>query len=151
MKVGTLSRESRYVRGSCEREGCPEQDDVLVYLIEAEDALVCADHARLYARQNPRREVCDTCGEENAWRDPLTRRNEFFCAKCHAANGTVFQNRWADKARESKGLGLREKPVCAFAGYGTECKGEIKWRSALDALSCNKHAGKKSAGPEWHQ
>lgn len=151
MKQGTVSREGVYVRGTCEEAPEGHAVDVLVYLIEPIDALVCADHARLWAKANPRKETCDGCGHEGAWRDPLTRRNEFFCAVCHANNGTVFQNRWALKARESEGLGMRAKPACSLAGYGTECKGEVKWRGSLNALACNKHAGKQSAGPEHHQ
>lgn len=148
MKVGTVSRTGQYVRGDCER---PEPEGhalgVLLYLIGEEDVLVCAEHYRRWAQTQKHVEVCDECGADFAWRDPLTRKNEFFCAKCHAKHGTVFANRWADKARQSTALGFREKVQCAAAGYGTDCKGEIKWRGAHNKSLCNRHAGKQGVGP----
>jgi len=145
---GTDGRVGRYIRDDCEREGCTEKD-VLVY--DAGEQVVCAHHRRVWAKDHPRVEECDECGATPAWRDPVTRRNEFFCAQCHARHGTVFQNRWAPSVRNSEGLGVREKVECAAADRGTECKGEKKWRGEFKMILCNKHAGKKSNGPEWHQ
>jgi hypothetical protein len=56
-------------------------------------------------------------------------------------------------AREPKRLGVREKAMCEAAGYGTDCKGEVKPRGGQfkGRLLCNKHAGKQSVGPEHHQ
>lgn len=147
---GTVSRLGRYVRGQCEVDGCPE-DDALLYDSWDDSTLMCAPHSRRRAKDVKHVERCDKCGRENAWRDPLSGKNEFFCAQCHAENGTVFQNRWADRARVGRVLGLRERVKCEAAGYGSDCKGEIKYRSAQKMTLCNGHAGKKSAGPEWHQ
>ena len=82
---------------------------------------------------------------ERVWRDPLHRRNEYLCIKCHDPDA-LFQNRWADKVRQSERLGLREKVVCDAAGI-TECRGEIKYRGAFKMSLCNKHAGKQGVGP----
>lgn len=146
---GTVSRLGQWVRGDC---ACGEVD-ALLYDSYDDPTLVCASCYRRRAAGQKRTELCDACGAENAWRDPLTGRNEFFCAECHARNGTVFQNRWANKAREGRVLGLRERPTCSLAGYGTECRGEVKPRGGEHKQRpiCNKHAGKTSSGPEWHQ
>jgi hypothetical protein len=140
--VGTSSREMRWVRGTCAVCG---DKDVLVYV--AADRLVCASHYREYAAAHPRAQACDKCGATgNVWRDPLHRRNEYLCIKCHDPDA-LFQNRWANKVRESSVLGVREKVTCEAAGYGTDCKGEIKYRSAYKKSLCNKHAGRQGVGP----
>lgn len=145
---GTSFRENRIVRGTCARCG---EEDALLYDHETDPTLMCADCSRRRAKANPRKETCDECGREGAYRDPITRRNEFFCIECHAKHGTVFQNRWSQAPRISVPLGIHDKAVCEAADYGTECWGEIKWRGEYDKLLCNKHAGKQSSGPEWHQ
>lgn len=144
---GTVSRIGQYVRGECEK--CHRTDELLYDRFD-DPTLLCADCNRDRAKAaGKRQEICDEpgCGTQPAWRDPLTRKNEFFCAQCHAAHGTVFLNRWANKARESKPL-RNSGIVCAAKNYGTDCKGELKWRTAAGMILCNFHAGKKSAGPE---
>jgi hypothetical protein len=146
---GTNFRESRIVQGECQKCGAKDE---LLFDADYDETLMCAACARVRAAANPRKEHCDKCGAEPAWRDPKTRKNEFFCATCHGRTGAVFVNRWADSVRrESVGLGLREKVECAAKDRGTECRGEVKWRSAHNMTLCNKHAGKQSVGPEWHQ
>lgn len=140
--VGTDSREMRWVRDTC--QACGDKD-VLVY--ECAGRLVCAADYRAYAEEHPTAQPCDACGATgNVWRDPLHRRNEYLCIKCHDP-AALFQNRWADKVRKSERLGLREKVTCEAAGYGTDCKGEIKYRSGFRKSLCNKHAGKQGVGP----
>lgn len=141
--VGTDSMLMRWVRGTC--QACGEKDALLY---ACADRLVCAGDYRAYAAAHPTEQACDSCGSTgNVWRDPLTRKNEYLCIKCHDPSA-LFQNRWANKVRESTRLGQREKVVCEFAGYGTECKGEIKPRGQFKGrLSCNKHAGKQGVGP----
>lgn len=144
---GTVSRIGQYVRGEC---AVCHEDDVLVYDTFEDETLMCATHSRVRSMENPRKETCDKCGDENAWRDPLTRLNQFFCAKCHADNGTVFQNRWANKARISTPLRMyngEKQAKCDAANHGTECAGEIKYRSAMRMSLCNKHAGRVSSNP----
>jgi hypothetical protein len=138
---GTVSRLGVWVRGTCAVCG---DDDVLVY--EAGEDLVCAADYRVYATTHPVPQPCDTCGATgNVWRDPLTRKNEYLCIKHHDPEA-LFQNRWANKVRESSALGQRERIQCGAAGI-TECKGEIKWRGGYNMLLCNKHAGKQGVGP----
>lgn len=148
--AGTVSRLGQYVRGTCAR--CQETD-ALVYDTLDDPTLLCASCSRIRAFENPRVEVCDECGGDHAWRDPVTGKNEFYCATCHGKNGTIFQNRWANSARVGRVLGMHAKAKCTAAGYGTDCKGEIKPRGGefKGRLLCNKHAGKTSVGPEGHQ
>lgn len=149
MRQGTVSRLGQYVRGDCEHEGCPEKDAIL-YLIEEEDALVCADHKRRWIVEHPfEGELCDNDpAHGRGWRDPKTRQNVYLCAKCHGQSGRVFTNRWANaEPRETFVLGLRDKVECAAKDRGTECKGEVRWRSAHRMSLCNKHAGKQGVGP----
>jgi hypothetical protein len=130
------------VRGTCAACG---EEDALLY--DAGGDLVCAADYRKYAVTHPVPQACDSCGATgNVWRDPLTRKNEYLCIKCHDPEA-LFQNRWANKVRESTALGMREKVVCAAAGYGTDCKGEVKYRGAFRKSLCNKHAGKQGVGP----
>jgi hypothetical protein len=140
--LGTDSLVKRWVRGTCATCG---DEDVLLY--EAGEDLICAADYRTYAVTHPISQTCDRCGATgNVWRDPLHRRNEYLCIKCHDPEA-LFQNRWANKVRESTALGMREKVVCAAAGYGTDCKGEVKYRGAFRKSLCNKHAGKQGVGP----
>lgn len=140
---GTVFRVAQIVRGTC---GCG-RENVLLYDTYEDPVLMCSDcsHFRA-AAANKRQEICDECGTVPAWRDPITRRNEFFCATCHGRHGTVFANRWANKPRVSTPL-RNSGIVCAAKGYGTDCKGELKWRSAFNKTLCNKHAGKQGVGP----
>lgn len=140
--VGTDSRVMRWVKGTCQACG---DDDVLVYVCAGR--LVCAVDYRTYAAAHPTSQACDSCGSTgNVWRDPLHRRNEYLCIKCHDPEA-LFQNRWADKVRESKPINESRRAVCAARGRGTECKGETKWRGSFKMELCNKHAGKQGVGP----
>ena len=139
---GTVSRIGQYVRGTCDECG---DENVLVYA--RGDQMLCATHSREWAKANPTPQACDECGATgNVWRDPLHRKNIYLCIKHHDPEA-LFQNRWANKVRESKPLSIHDKVVCDAAGYGTECKGEIKYRSAKRMSLCNKHAGKQGVGP----
>lgn len=139
--VGTDSMIERWVRGTCQACG---EEDALLYACAGR--LVCASDYRAYAVEHPTSQSCDRCGSTgNVWRDPLHRRNEYLCIKCHDPEA-LFQNRWANKVRESKPLNEWRKAVCDARGHGTECKGEVKYRSAHRMQLCNKHAGKQSAG-----
>jgi hypothetical protein len=145
-RKGTSFAEDRIVKGDCESPECGETD-VLLYAYPSDDLLLCPGCARKRALANPTKQPCDNCGSTgNVWRDPVHRRNEYLCIKCHDPE-SLFQNRWANKVRESKPLGMRARVTCALADRGTECKGEIKWRSALSMSVCNKHAGKPGVGP----
>lgn len=145
-RLGTVSRIGRYVRGDCAwPAGCTESD-TLLYASDTDDTLLCVWHSRARAKDAPpRTESCDRCGHVGAWRDPLSGINEFKCATCHGKEGTAVTNRWSVGAREGRVLGMKDKAKCELAGYGTDCKGEVKWRGALDMEACNFHAGKKSA------
>jgi hypothetical protein len=141
---GTDSRVGRWVRGTCAVDG---EGQVLLYETDEETGLVCATHYRSWSVANPVKQACDNCGSTgNVWRDPVHRRNEYLCINCHDPD-TLFQNRWANKVRESKPLGIHAKAECAVGSGITECKGEIKWRSAYNMLLCNRHAGKTGVGP----
>lgn len=149
MTQGTVSREGLYVYGTCSVCGSSE---VLVYETDAETGLVCASDYRIWSKRHPVVQACDDCGATgNVWRDPVSRKNEYYCATCHGNRGKVFTNRWSTYAREGYTLGIHDKAQCEAAGYGTECWGEVKWRGSDNRLLCNKHAGKQSAGPDWHQ
>ncbi len=139
--TGTVSRDGVYVRGRCEQCG---DDDVLVY--DAAGTLVCAADYRTWARANPPQQACDECGAiGNVWRDPIPRKNEYKCVRCHTPD-SLFQNRWANKARFSTPIRPDKRAKCDASGV-TECKGEVKYRSAMRMSLCNKHAGKTGVGP----
>ena len=144
-RAGTSYADGRIVRGACTRCG---DEDVLLYDHPQDPALMCADCSRRRAKENPVPQACDNCGSTgNVWRDPVHRRNEYLCINCHDPE-SLFQNRWANKVRESTPLNLgAPRAVCGLVDRGTECKGEIKWRSALGMQACNKHAGKPGVGP----
>lgn len=141
---GTNFRVGQVVRGECANATCSDpHPDALLYDTHDDPTLLCAHCSRVRSLANPRKETCDTCGVTDAWRDPVSGKNEFFCALHHAQNGTVFQNRWArTDAPRTLNAGRAQ---CAAANHGTECKGEIKWRAADNMSLCNKHAGKRSA------
>ncbi len=145
--TGTCFRVGQIVRGTCTQ--CGDGPDVLLYDLDWDDpTLVCAScgRAAAVARKREPRQPCDECGAVgNVWRDPIGRKNRYLCVRHHDPEA-LFQNRWANKARESKPLrnvGL----VCGAKGYGTDCKGELKWRTAYGMTLCNKHAGKTGVGP----
>ena len=143
MTVGTDSRVMRWVRDTCAH--C-SAENVLVYVIETGE-LVCANDYRKWRVEHPLEQECDRCGSTgNVWRDPMHRRNEYLCIKCHDPKA-LFQNRWANKVRQSEPLRPEARPTCAAANYGTECKGEVKYRSAHRMSLCNKHAGRQGVGP----
>lgn len=148
-ELGTSFADNRVVRGVCGQCG---KDEALLYSHPqpAEgDVLMCADCSRKRAKERPTKQACDNCGDTgNVWRDPVTRKNEYLCIKCHDPSA-LFQNRWANKVRESKPLSIHAKAVCTAAGYGTDCKGEVKPRGGQHKgrLLCNKHAGKQGVGP----
>lgn len=135
---GTVSRVGQWVRGNCV---CGDED-VLVYDTEDDPTLMCAECSRDRARANPRIETCDECGASHAWRDPVTGKNDFYCAQCHGKRGTVFQNRWAQAPRSLNKTGVA-RAQCGLRNRGTECSGEVKWRGPLNMQACNKHAGKR--------
>lgn len=143
---GTDFLFGQVVRGAC---GDCDALDVLLYDTPppAEQRLVCSGCVRLYPHDC--RQPCDTCGARgNVWRDPISRKNEYLCVRCHDPEA-LFQNRWANKAREGFVLGLRERPRCELAQYnpGTPCAGEVRYDSALRLQACNRHRGRKSANP----
>jgi len=139
---GTDSRLRRWVWGDC---ACGEVE-TLLYEQEGSASLCCAYCYRKRATRD-RAEACDDCGTAPAWRDPITRRNEFFCAKCHAERGLVFQNRWAraneDSVAQSLPLGVHDREVCEAAGavVDSPCRGQVKPRGGR--VLCDHHAGKK--------
>ena len=145
---GTVSRVGQWVRGDCQVDGCGERD-VLLYDSHDDATLMCTTHSRARAQENPRVEMCDDCGESPAWRDPIAEGGKVFrCARCHGEKGTYLPNRWAPKSRLLNTGTPRAQ--CSMRGI-TECRGEIKWRGPLNAMACNKHAGRTSSGPEHHQ
>lgn len=116
-----------------------------------EGILLCAYCLRGVAdyRDNPT--LCDNDPSHGkAWRNPFTRRNEFFCGPCHARTPEgVVQNRWAragdsTEARISLPLGVRERDLCEAKGVpGTKpCSGQVKPRGTAGAALCDYHAGK---------
>lgn len=143
-REGTNFREGRIIEGACEACG---REDTILYSHDSDPSLLCADCQRKRVKANPTEQACDNCGATgNVWRDPVHRRNEYLCIRCHDP-ASLFQNRWANKVRESHGLGIRERPECEAAGYGTECRGEVRWRGDVKRSLCNKHAGRTSANP----
>lgn len=133
-----------------EHADCPRcsRTDQLLYRLEPTDVsetseLACAECCRAYAHTVHRTTPCDTCGASGAWRNPYTRRNEYFCAKHHAESGDgVVLNKWFPRA--SAPLGHRDRPKCSAAG-ASDCRGEVRPRSPLAELLCTKHAGRVSA------
>jgi hypothetical protein len=140
-------------QGSCALCGA----EGLLYREEptVEDSLlVCPACVRRHAAEvGVRQQLCDNDPEHGpAWRNPYTRRNEYFCGNCHAQTKEgVLQNRYATAARYSKPLGVRGRALCVAAGVvGTKpCQGEVKPRGASGALLCNGHAGKQSSAGDY--
>lgn len=143
-------------RGSCAQCGA----EGLLYRMEPTDPespLVCPRCSQAWSREvGIRQQLCDNDPEHGpAWRNPYTRRNEYFCVNCHATSGDgVIQNRYAGatvEPRYSKPLGVRGKAKCAAAHVpGTkQCRGEVKPRGQGGVLLCNAHAGKQSASGDY--
>jgi hypothetical protein len=131
---GTDSRVGRWVRDTC---GSCRAEDVLVY--EAGDVLMCAHCYRGWSKTQEHPQPCDECGSTGTvWRNPVTRKNEYLCAKCHAVRGQVFQNRWA--VWESTPLNPEARPRCAVED--NNCRGQVRWRSSTRTSLCDRHAGK---------
>lgn len=125
-------------RGKCGREGCFEHDAILYTARDGE--LVCAEHLRRQADRN-RPYPCDNCGHEPAFRDPLERKDEMLCAKCHERNGYVPGKRaMISKIERRQGVthSLGRKDVCIAAGKGTECRGQVKQRGRVGVV-CDLH------------
>lgn len=133
-------------RGTCEL--CSTEG---VSLFDHHERKLCALCLRGVAdwRDNPT--LCDNDPDHGkAWRNPYTRRNEFFCGPCHAKTPEgVIQNRWARvedriEARVSLPLGVRERELCAASSVpGTKpCRGQVKPRGTTGASLCDQHAGK---------
>ncbi len=146
---GTVSRIGQWVRGDCP---CGDED-ALVYDAAWDETLLCASCSRKRSAAHVVIETCDECGGDHAWRDPLAPGNVMRCATCHGKSGKVVQNRWANSVRVGRTINPGAKPKCVAAGYGTDCKGEVKPRGGefKGRQLCNKHAGKTSVGPEGHQ
>lgn len=140
---GTDFLLGQVVRGEC--GDCHAPDALLYDTPPPAVGLVCATCNRKYPRDT--RQPCDRCGHRgNVWRDPIPRKNEYLCLRCHDPEA-LFQNRWANKVRQSEPLGQRERVRCELRGYGTDCKGEVRWDTKLRLHACNFHRGKKSANP----
>jgi hypothetical protein len=116
-----------------------------------ESPMLCTQCYRGVADYRDYPTLCDndpTHGK--AWRNPFTRRNEFFCGACHAKTDEgVVQNRWAratdgTDARVSLPLGVRERALCEAKGVVgvAPCKGQVKPRGSQGVPLCDQHAGK---------
>jgi hypothetical protein len=131
-------------RGQCEwpeEPGCREDDAILHVQVsgEHEGLEFCAGHSRQVADRN-KPYPCDECGQGPAFRDPLGRKNEMKCARCHEKDGYVPGERaMVNKTTARVGVThpLARKIKCIAAGI-TECGGEVKQRGKL-GLICNKH------------
>ena len=94
MMQGTVQRDKIYIYDTC---NLCKQQDVLVYACG--DQLLCAEHTRVWVRENPSKQLCDKCGAEgNVFRDPSHRRNEYLCMNCHNENGFRPNNTVANRA-----------------------------------------------------
>lgn len=126
---------------------CPRCDTPgqLLYQLEPTDAalgLACASCCRRYGATVHRVTLCDTCGAPGAWRNPFTRRDEYFCANHHAASGDgVVLNKWFPRVSNPHSQGRRVQ--CAVRS--NDCRGEVKPRGPAAQLLCTRHAGKRSA------
>lgn len=147
---GTVSRLGKWVRGDC---ACGDTG-ALLYDTDLEGPLVCARCYRVWTREQPEvKQACDSCGSRgNVWRDPVTRKDEYLCVRCHDP-AALFQNRWANKVRESHAIHAgAPRAQCGLRNRGTECSGEVKPRGGefKGMQVCNKHAGKKGS-ETWRQ
>lgn len=126
-------------RGTC--VDCRAADELLYTTDDDHPRDVCAECYRQVARRIKRVQACDDCGDTPAWRDPITREDRFRCIKCHAASGTVFQNRWAraseDRVAQSLPISDR-RDKCDVAD--NSCFGQVRPRQGR--VLCDKHAGK---------
>ncbi len=132
----------------CHTEG------VYVFALDRDDPespTLCSGCFRGVADPRDHPTLCDNDPDHGrAWRNPFTRRNEFFCAPCHAKTPEgVVQNRWARVVdgigvRESLPLGVRERQLCAAKGVeGVKpCQGQVKPRGTEGVALCDQHAGK---------
>ena len=140
MTKGTNQQAGHIVRDVC--TVCKEQN-VIVYELEGNDALMCASCYRSATRKIKRVQACDKCGNTPAVRDPNHRRNEYLCGSCHRDSGFVVNNSVIKRAlisltAQAKKLGVR--PVCDAAGYGSDCDDNVKPRGPWDGRSlCDKH------------
>lgn len=129
-------------QGDCPRCQQPGQ---LLYHYEPTDpslGLACPQCIRARASRVDRTTPCDICGAPGAWRNPYTRRNEYFCGSHHAASGDgVVLNKWFP--RVSNPLNAGRRPKCAVAD--NSCRGEVKPRGPGAQQLCTHHAGRRSA------
>lgn len=118
---------------------------------DPESELLCAHCFRALADPREYPTLCDNDPEHGrAWRNPYTRRNEYFCGPCHAKTPEgVVQNRWARVVdgvgvRESLPLGVRLRPECEAKGVDRTqpCQGQVKPRGSAGVSLCDQHAGK---------
>jgi hypothetical protein len=118
---------------------------------DPESELLCAQCYRGVTDYRDYPTLCDNDPDHGrAWRNPFTRRNEYFCAACHAKTPEgVVQNRWARVVdgigvRESAPLGVRKRVECAAKGVAgvKPCQGQVKPRGTEGVSLCDQHAGK---------
>lgn len=147
VRVVDDAREVYLALLTCSR--CSAETNRLFSRDEVSD--LCADCYRDWAHKQEWRQDCDDCGASgvstNVWRDPYTRKDEYFCANCHGKRGKTIQNRWF--ARVSKPLDPSRRPKCEAANVpGTiPCRGEVKPRGKLGSALCNAHSGRMGKGP----
>lgn len=147
MVTGTIQREKIYVYDTCSLCG---DANVLVYLLN--ENLLCAECIRKERAKLPKFiQPCDRCGQDNAFRDPTHRRNEYLCSDCHEKDGftvtTSIVKRAINAMQNSIINKTGEKIVCSAAGYGSRCDENLKPRSAWGGkILCNEH-GKKAPKP----
>lgn len=135
--------------GSCAL--CHSEGRVFTTRTGGNGPLLCATCYRGVVDWRENVTLCDNDPDHGkAWRNPYTRRNEFFCGNCHALTPEgVVQNRWARaedgvEPRVSQPLGVRERELCEAKGVpGTKpCQGQVKPRGTAGAALCDYHAGK---------
>lgn len=131
-------------RGTC--AGCGAPDELLGSLEAAdagpENATHCAECRRgLSNRRAQGSYPCDQCGGPDAFRDPVHRRDELLCGRCHEKDG-YFPTERAMVTRVAVRVGvthtLGRKALCILRTVGTPCGGEVKQRSK-HGLICNRH------------
>jgi len=126
------------------RGECPECNEAGVILHDREDGLpACCAGCYQRTAVRDRTQACDVCGGGPAFRNPAHRRDEFKCLGCHAMDGYTL-----DDAGMLRKLMGRPGPThsrgrvdaCIGAGYGTECKGQVKPRGGADGgVKCDFH------------
>lgn len=129
-------------RGKCAEDGCLEESPILH--TGADGLGRCATHYT--ARTVRQRDYpCDRCGAGPAFRDPAHRLDIMLCAECHESEGYVPGERAMvsqSAVRQGVTHSMARRVKCAAAGYGTECRGEIKQRGSRGML-CSYHADPK--------